>query len=193
MKTMPPPVKSRRLAEIREDEALAAGELLAAVFVRPDRGPVERAEQLKRIGREYDGPAAQGPVSHTVWDGDTVVAHALTFGRTVRTDAGELPVLALAMVAADPQRRGQGLGAAIVRAAFARIDSGEFPFSLFQTSHAVRPFYERHGCVVVENEIVNSLSETDPQANPFWDEIVMRYPAGGDWPAGTIDLYGRGY
>jgi len=60
------------------------------------------------------------------------------------------------------------------------------------SNERVRPFYEKLGAVVVDNRIVNSLAD-NPAANPFWDEVVMRYPAGGDWPSGAIDLRGPGY
>lgn len=193
MRTMSNTIKNCRLTEIREDEALAAGELLAAVWPKPDRGAVERSEQLKRLGQDYVGPAKQGPISHLIWHEDRVVAHALTFGRRVRTATGELSVLALAMVGSDPACRGQGLGAAVVEAALARVQADAFPYCLFQTSFAVQPFYERLGGCLVTNPIVNSRSETDPTANPFWDDVVMRYPSTGVWPGGPIDLCGRGY
>ncbi len=193
MKTMQHTVKSCRLSQISGDDALAVGELLAKVFPKPDKGPVERAVQLKRIGEDYVGPAEQGPVSHIILQEDRVVAHAVTFGRTIGTTAGDLTVMALAYVATDPDCRGQGLGAAVTHAAFSRVDDGEFPFALFQTSFKVQPFYEQIGCLVVENRIHNSLSDEDPQASPFWDDVVMRYPACDDWPTGDIDLRGRGY
>ena len=193
MKVMRHNVRPCRLTEVREDEALAAGELIAAVWPKPDRGPVERAEQLKRMGQQHAGPNSRAPISFLVWRGERVVAHALTFARTVKSEQGELPVMALAMVASDPACRGEGLGAAVAEAALGRVDAGAVPFALFQTSHTVRPFYEQLGCRVVENRVVNSLSESNPEANPFWDDLVMRYPGGDGWPSGTIDLCGRGY
>ncbi|QDV75197.1 hypothetical protein K2D_34620 [Planctomycetes bacterium K2D] len=193
MRMMQHTVKSCRLMQISEDEALAVGGLLAKVFPKPDKGPVERAAQLKRIGQEYDGPVECGPVSHIILQEDRVVAHAVTFGRTVGANAGELTVMALAYVATDPECRGQGLGAAVTHAAFARVDQGVFPFALFQTSFKVQPFYEQIGCKLVENRVYNSLNEEDPQANPFWDDVLMRYPASEGWPIGEIDLRGRGW
>jgi GNAT superfamily N-acetyltransferase len=193
MKTMQHTVKTCRLTQISGDEALAVGELLAKVFPKPDKGPVERALQLKRIGEDYVGPAEFAPVSHVILQEDRVVAHAITFGRTVGVPCGELTVMALAYVATDPDCRGQGLGAAVTHAAFARVDEGDFPYAMFQTSFKVRPFYEQIGCQLVENRIYNSLNVEDPQANPFWDDVVLRYPAEGDWPVGDIDLRGRGY
>lgn len=193
MRAMSIPVKACRLTEIREDEALAAGELLDKVWPKPDRGPVERAEQLKRLGQDYSGPDSQAPISFLIWEDDRVIAHSLTFARMIGSQSGDLSVLALAMVGSDPDCRGRGLGAAVVEAALSRVDNRSFEVCLFQTSFAVRPFYERLGACLVENPIINSLSEADPQANPFWDDVVMRYPADAAWPEGEIDLRGRGY
>jgi hypothetical protein len=44
----------------------------------------------------------------------------------------------------------------------------------------------------VTNPIVDSLA-ADPSVNPFWDEVVMRYPAVKHWPEGEIDLRGPGF
>jgi predicted N-acetyltransferase YhbS len=186
-----PLVVTRPLPEVSLDEALAAGRLLALAFPRRDQQA--RAEQLLSLGREYDGPAEFAPRMHVVERDGLIVAHALTKPRTILTSAGSMNVLALAMVATDPEVRGGGYGRTVVRAAFELVDQGLHPFCLFQTSFAVEPFYTRLGACRVENRIVNSRNADDPQANPFWDEIVMRYAAGDGWPVGTIDLQGPGY
>lgn len=193
MQKMLRPIKACRLTDIREEEALAVGALLASVWPKPDRGPVERAEKIKAIGRGYTGPESQAPISYLIWADDVVIGHSLTFAREITTAEGEQTVMALAMVATDPERRGQGLGAAVVEAAFERARSTDFDVCLYQTSFEVEPFYERLGACRVTNPLVNSLSETDPNANPFWDEVVMRYPASAPWPDGEIDLCGPGY
>jgi hypothetical protein len=46
--------------------------------------------------------------------------------------------------------------------------------------------------VTVDNRFVNSTAE-DPHASPFWDRVIMRYPAKAGWPAGEIDLRGPGW
>lgn len=56
----------------------------------------------------------------------------------------------------------------------------------------MRPFYEKLGACLATNRIVNSLGD-DPQASPFWDEIILRYPKDRQWPEGEIDLRGPGY
>jgi len=119
--------------------------------------------------------------------------HVLSGLRTIEIDGCTVDALALAMVASDAKLRGAGLGAAVVRAAFRRVDAGNFPVCLYQTSFGVEPFYERLGACRVENPIVNSLSSEDPGANPFWDDVVMRYPASAPWRDGVVDLRGAGY
>jgi len=101
-------------------------------------------------------------------------------------------VMALAGVCSAPDRRGQGLGKAVVQASLGLVDGGVYQVSLFQTSRKVFPFYEKLGARLVTNRIVNSLAP-DPAANPFWDEVAMSYPASVPWPEGPIDLLGPGY
>ncbi|TWT86334.1 Acetyltransferase (GNAT) family protein [Pseudobythopirellula maris] len=182
-----------------ERQALAAGRLLAKVWPKPEKGPRERAAQVLQRGRDYEGPDERGPRSLIIYEGDRldgerVTAHALVFPRLVRfTGVGEQEVLGLSLVAADPDCRGQGLGAAVVRAAFDLVDEGFCRFAYFQTSNEVLPFYQRMGAVRAENRVFNSLSDIDPTADPFWDEARVRYPKGDAWPTGEIDLLGPGY
>ena len=103
-----------------------------------------------------------------------------------------MTIVALAQVCTDPAERGRKLGQAVVRAVFDLVDHGPFPHSLFQTSHQVRPFYDKLGAGLVTNPIFNSLGD-DPDKNPFWDEVAMRYPAAKHWPEGEIDLRGPGW
>jgi GNAT superfamily N-acetyltransferase len=121
-----------------------------------------------------------------------VIAHAAGWSRVIGTSQGEITILALAQVCTDPDARGQKLGAAVVRAVFDAVDHGPYLHSFFQTSQRVRPFYEKLGCCMTTNRIINSLGD-DPAANPFWDEVAMRYPAAKPWPEGEIDLRGLGY
>jgi hypothetical protein len=95
-------------------------------------------------------------------------------------------------VSCHPDYRGRGLGSAVVGSAFGLVDEGLFEAALFQTRRAVQPFYERLGAGIADNRFVNSLGE-DPERNPFWNEVVLRYPASAPWPEGTIDLMGLAY
>lgn len=121
-----------------------------------------------------------------------VLAHAACLPREIRIEGSGHTILGLAAVCTRPEYRRQGLGAAVVRACFAHVDQGEYPWCLFQTSQANRRFYESLGASVIGNRIVNSQSDK-PQADPFWDELRMVYPASKAFPAGVVDLLGPGY
>lgn len=190
--TMQPTVVQSPLPAIGHAEALAIGTLLDRIWPHDDRGPEDRAQKLLRIGAEYDGPAAQQPRSLVVIDQGEAIAHAMVFERVIQLGDKPRSVMALAAVCSNPDRRGEGLGAAVVQAAFDLVDAGVFGMSLFQTSFPVESFYNRFGATRVENRITNSLGD-DPTANPFWDDIVMRYPASSDWSDAEVDLRGPGY
>ena len=178
--------------KLSEADARAVAELLCAVWPKLGRTVETRVAQLRSEWSEYRGPEEEFPRSAVVRDGGRVIAHAAALPRVIGTSQGEITILALAQVCTDPAQRGRRLGQAVVRAVFDAVDHGPFPHALFQTTHPVRPFYEKLGCGLVTNRIVNSLGE-DPAANPFWDEVVMRYPAAKPWPEGEIDLRGPGY
>ena len=184
-------VQQQLLTEISEADALAIGELLSATW--PGRDREERAEQLLTLGREYEGPKKLAPRSFVVFDKDRVIAHAQAFARRIAIGDQRLLIQALAKVTSASDRRGEGLGALVVQACFDLVDQGQFEHSFFQTSFEVEPFYKQLGCCRVESRVVNSLNHEDPDANPFWDRIAMRYPASAPWPDGVIDLLGPGY
>ena len=125
------------------------------------------------------------------------IGHALVFDRKIHVlnehDKTEesINVLALAGVCSDASRRGEGLGVAVVKAAFNQI-SEHRPVSLFQTG--VPEFYEKLEGRLVGNQFVNLLNTEQPQANPWWDKEVMIVPGHFDWPAQCkIDMNGAGY
>jgi hypothetical protein len=175
-----------------EATARAIAELLCTVWPKPGRTVETRVEKMKADWAAYQGPEKQRPRSIFIRERDRVIAHSGVDARTIGTSQGGLNVLALARVCTDPNLRGKNLGAAVIRATFQLVDDGTFPWSLFQTSHKVRPFYEKLGACLVHNRIVNSLGD-DPTKNPFWDEVVMRYSNRPGWPEGDIDLRGPGY
>ena len=143
-----------------------------------------------------DSRATINPIRFVIWDGGQAIAHALVFDRLVRIlDATDKPtssinVLALAAVCSDAKRRGQGLGLAVVKAAFEQIGDQK-PLSLFQTG--VPQFYEKLGGRIVNNQFVNLLNDKDQKSNPWWDKEVMIVPGNYEWPEGRIDLNGAGY
>lgn len=174
------------------DQAAGIGELIARVWPKANVDAADRTRQLIETASRWQGPAEHAPRCFVVMDENQVVAHAAIWPREIAAEGRRMMVAGLSRVGADPALRGRGLGELVVRAALAPVDDGEFPFALFQASRRVQPFYEKIGAVLVDNPIVNSLAD-DPTANPFWDEIVMRYPAEGDWPKGEIDLLGPGF
>lgn len=177
---------------LSKENALAIAKLLVRVWPKPGKTEEYRQQQMLDLAKNYAGPEEQAPKCFLVRDGEQVIAHATFMHRKIGTEAGELTIAGLARVCTDPDYRGQKLGEKVVRPVFNLVDEGIFPFSLFQTSPEIRPFYEKLGAVLVENPIINSFSE-DLHASPFWDKIIMRYPQGGDWPEGEIDLLGPGY
>jgi predicted N-acetyltransferase YhbS len=97
-------------------------------------------------------------------------------------------------VCSAPEQRGRGLGAAVVRTAFAEVDEGREAVSLFQTN--VPGFYATLGARSVGNVFVNPRhrsGEKGSVAQPWWNTHVMIYPAAYRWPDGEVDLGGPGY
>jgi GNAT superfamily N-acetyltransferase len=187
-----------------QSEAIA--DLLYRVWPDSTRSYEDRLERVAREWAGYDGPDSRRPRYFAIWDESlpmnvppkpkpmaSIAALALAAPRDIRFDSGiELTILALARVCTAPQRRGEGLGAQVVRSALQMVDDDVYPFALFQTTPPVRAFYEKLGACGVKNRIINSHAD-DPTACPFWSEVIMRYPAGPGWPAGIIDLMGPGY
>ncbi|HVT27918.1 MAG TPA: GNAT family N-acetyltransferase [Lacipirellulaceae bacterium] len=177
---------------ISEADARAIAELVVSIWPRPGRTVETFTAEMLGQWNNYRGPEVEHPRSFLVRQSGRVIAHASAYPRTIGTTQGDITVLALARVCTDPSIRGKRLGDAVVRAALELVDHGPFPFALFQTTYEVRPFYERFGAITVDNAFISSLA-ADPNANPFWADVVMRYPAGPGWPLGQIDLRGPGW
>ncbi len=185
-------VETHDARTLSQPDARAIAELIVKVWPKVEK-PVEyREQQILNLGRGYVGTDTQAPRSALIRAEGRVVAHAAITPREIGTSVGPMTIAALALVCSDPALRGHGLGELVVREILVPVDRGLFPFALFQTSPAIKSFYEKLGACVVSNRIVNSLA-ADPQTNPFWNEVVMRYPQDRDWPEGEIDLRGPGY
>jgi predicted GNAT family N-acyltransferase len=177
---------------MKDIDAQAVATLICSIWPKPGRTVETVTDDLLTKHRDYAGPEQQFPRLFIVREADRLLACASAVPHNIRTSQGEITVLALARVCTDPQARGRGLGQAVVEASFDLVDRKTFPFSLFQTTSDVRPFYEKLGCVSVDNRFINSLAD-DPSANPFWNPEIMRYPATPGWPSGEIDLRGPGW
>lgn len=185
-------VASYRSDEVPLELATQMVELSQRVWPR-DAEPMDEARVGLDLARSYKGPAEQAPMSYVLLENTEPVAIAYTFAREIDTLAGRMTILALAGVAVEESKRGRGLGRTVVRAALERVDRGAFTYSLFQTEPHNRCFYEKLGASLVDNKVVNSLAEPATDESPFWDELILRYPAGPGWPDGEIDLRGPGY
>ncbi len=173
-------------------DALEIAKLLVRVWPRSKKTVTIRQHQMLELGRNYQGAEELAPRSFLIRQEGGVIAHAAVLPRSIGTSAGEMMIAGLTRVCTAPEQRGRGLGEVVVRAIFSLVDNEIFPYSLFQTTQEVRPFYEKLGACIIENPIVNSLGD-DLHASPFWDKVIMRYPCGGSWPLGEIDLCGPGY
>jgi predicted N-acetyltransferase YhbS len=177
---------------INEADARAIAELIVSIWPKIGRTVETFTAEILAQWQDYRGPEDEYPRSFLIREAGRVVAHSSAYPRTIGTSSGDRTVLALARVCTDPAVRGRKLGDAVVRATFELVDHGTFPFALFQTTTDVRPFYDRLGAIAIDNTFINSLAE-NPNADPFWADVKMRYPATGDWPTGEIDLRGPGW
>ena len=169
--------------------------LFCAVYPDPARDLRAFHEATRERWQRYGGPEELRPRRFIIRGdaGDSIIAKASLLPRRVRTSRGEELIAGLGDVTTHPDHRNRGLGVAVVRAVFDLVDGGGYALSLFQTANA-RVFYEKLGCRIVTNPIVNSLDPTAPTANPFRDQWVMSYLAPGHMmPPGEIDLLGPGY
>lgn len=184
-------VRIYRESELTEELALPLSRLAAKSFANSQRTLEQRVEEILGFIGSQD-PEVLTARRFVIWQDGVPVAQARTFVREVHAEDRSLPVLALATVCADPDLRGQGLGAAVTRLAFEQVGTDDWPkVSLFQTG--VPGFYEKLNCRTVSNQFINRKNLEDPLANPWRDEIVMIYPGDHDWPGGVIDMNGPDY
>ncbi|QDU55366.1 hypothetical protein Pan181_15550 [Aeoliella mucimassa] len=188
-----PQIETILTADMSRADALAIAELLIRIWPRPGVTVEDRADKLQTNRGDQNPPPEIASRSFVIRDAGRVIGHALVFPRTIGTTAGEMTIAALGSVCTDPNYRGQKLGERLVQSAWRGVDEGLLPFSLFQTSQTAKQFYDRFGCLLVENQVTDSTAE-DPTACPFKDDHIVRYPGRNrDWPTGPIDLRGPGY
>lgn len=193
MSEAPPKLEGILTSELSRADAVAIGELLVRVWPKPGVTAEDRADIMQTNRGDAKVPPGLESRSIVIRDGDKVIGHASAFVRTVGTTAGDMMISALGSVCTDPDYRGQRLGEYLVREAWRWVDEGRVPFSLFQTSERAKQFYDKFGCILVQNRIIDSTAD-DPNRCPFKDDHIVRYPGSGrEWPNGTIDLRGRGY
>lgn len=194
-----PKVEIYKESELTDSQLEAVATLTNSIWPKEGLTIESKIEQVKQQARMPER-VETNPVRFVVWEGKAAIAHTLVFDRQVHLldehDAiiQRINVVALAGVCSEASRRGEGLGLAVVKAAFERINA-QRPVSLFQTG--VPQFYEKLGGRIVDNQFVNLLNEDEPLANPWRDEQAMIVPGICDqqfeWPNGKIDLNGPGY
>lgn len=180
--------------KLSDDDIRGLAELHMIAFPRPGDTTnqlIERVRRYSEFWQTEDGRAESAGM-HIIRVDGMIVAKADSTRREVGTTAGVLPLLALGGVSTHPKWRGHGFGKSVVIEAWKRVDSGEFRFSLFRTTPAVVPFYEKLGACIAENPVFNSLA-IEGESFTFGAEAIMRYPVGNDWPDGGIDLRGPSY
>jgi predicted GNAT family N-acyltransferase len=148
-------------------------------------------ERVADIMKNVSSVKNKGCTRFTVWDGKNCVAHASIFSRKIFAPSSELIVRGLGDVCVSPNRRGEGLGRLIVSSVFKVIDKNDSQPTLFQT--AIPEFYEKLGAKKILNKFYNSKNHLNVNSNPFWDENIMIYPSGFNFPDGYIDLNGNGF
>jgi predicted N-acetyltransferase YhbS len=182
------------------DESLSEGQIQAIATLLDRVWPKDLDSLSELVGlfmekrrrrRVSDPRSTRPPQRHLVWRESDLMAHALTFERSVVAEGEEVAVMALSQVCVSPNARGGGLGRAVALHALRRVDEKEFQLSLFQTG--VPDFYRKLGARVVENSFVDSTNRLAPDANPWSDEWIMIYPSDSGWPRGTVDLNGPAY
>ena len=183
-----PRVETLDACHLAPEDALQCALLLHAVWpadAAPGAAPAPLAD-LPAFG----GLPSQHPERHIARTADGAIgAHALTFARNISVGGARETIMALAGVAVRSDLRGRGWGRLVAEAAFARVKSGAFAWSLFQTK---KPgFYAKLGCREIGNLVVNSLA-ANPRDSAFWDDYAIVYPAAAS-PEGVIDLLGPGY
>jgi GNAT superfamily N-acetyltransferase len=115
------------------------------------------------------------------------IAMARTWHRAILVDGREQMILALASVCTAPDRRGEGMGRAVVSRALEQCaDDG--PTALFQTG--VPDFYRGLGSRTVRNPVTSSVRG----ARLFWEPYVCIHPGTADWSeSAELDLLGSGW
>lgn len=141
----------------------------------------------RRDGR--DAAATREKIHYVLAADGTCLAAARSFRREVDVGGRPIIVLALAHVATSPAARGRGLGAAVVRSAWARLGRDGVEECVFCTG--VPDFYAKLGArKLAARDVVYPAG-----AKRFVDPSLFRVAtaAAADWPDGALDVRGDGW
>ena len=181
-----PLATSSPTGDLSEEELRAVCALWSEAFpTAPGRD--RYAEAVARLATA----GATAEMVHAVFERDGAgVAAARSFVRVVGVGGADRRVLALAHVASSPRARGRGLGAAVVRAAWARLGGG-LDDCVFCSG--VPAFYERLGAAPLARCDVEYPSASSKR---FVDPTMLRVATAEaePWPPGaTIRANGDGW
>ncbi len=124
-------------------------------------------------------------------DGARPVAHAGILRRFLRVDGRSLLVGDVGLVAVDPDRRGTGLGAALLDRTAAALHALELPFGFLTCGEQVAGFYATAGWARIGNPV--RMVRRDGRVQVYGG-VAMTLPVAVDlagWPAdGRLDRNG---
>ena len=172
-------------SDIKKNQVVDILELINLTWPDDDKAkPLE-----EKVTGFYDDHPEK--ICYCLYKDKKLVGYAESIPLTIKIEKNWLKALGLGGLNVHPDWRVKRYGKAILEAVLKKIDSGEYPFCIFQTG--IPNFYEKLGCKVIKNKFINSNNQVDPFKNPFWDEYVMVYPASARWPTGTADLRREGF
>src|SRR5262245_6941807 len=123
-------LSDKETSKLSRDEIVAVISLVNSIWPNKEKTVDQMVEDYhdsyRRYWAQYPGTARLS-VRHLAWEDGRLVGHASSFERCVISEGLETPVMALSGVCVAPDCRGKGIGAELVRQAFQRIRSGEFP------------------------------------------------------------------
>ena len=179
----PPTWSTRWETSLDAAEHAELARLLAAGFpatpsFAPTRSWAGARPELRVLGRQ---------------DGE-VVAHAGVILRFLRAPESGARVLVgdVGLVAVCPGRRGEGLGAGLMRATAAALADLEVPFGFLTCDPDVRPFYERCGWTSLRDRPVRAVTIGHVIEDGRRHGMVLPVGAAlSTWPAGRLEPNGQ--
>ncbi|WP_439568489.1 GNAT family N-acetyltransferase [Sphingopyxis sp.] len=156
-----------RAATAADADAIDA--VIRAAFAATEYGYQGEAELVRMI--EADGDTL---VSLVATQGDEIAGHMLFSRMDVAADGAAIPAAGLAPVSVVPERQGQGIGDALIRAGLAALREQGCAIS-FVLGHAA--YYPRFG---YSPELAARFAS--PFAGPHF--MAMMLDSGAPWPLG---------
>jgi GNAT superfamily N-acetyltransferase len=175
--------------EIRDRAQLTQKDLEDIVILTRTVWPPKEPYDLQKVVEYYRNHPMPPVEKHfLIRHEGRLVGYSQSFARDLTAGGRTIRNMALCAVCVHPEARKFGYGRDLVKAAFGFVDNGIFECSVFQTS--VPGFYEKLGSKVITTKFFDGVNKND---KPWWDPIVMVYPAAFDLGQGPVDLNGGAY